>query len=127
MNQYTILGRLRLMTELGEGGERDALPYCAAAMAQLLPKLKPSASREDPRLDRAAAAEALCMLLLRGENEDGDGIESFKAGDIAVTRQGKAAAKERMAWATKERDAAFADIAQLLQDTGFQVKTARVK
>ena len=128
MTQYTVLGQLKLLIELDDGAARDALPCCAAAMEQLLPRLKPHCIRMDPRLDRAAAADALCMYLMRRENgeNDGEGIASFKAGDITVTKQGKGA-KDRLAQAQKERGAAFADIAELLRDTGFQVRTTRVK
>ena len=125
MTQYTVLGQLRLLAELDEDGARAALPCCAAAMERLLPRLRPRCIRTDPRLDRAAAADALCMLLLRGES-GGDGVASFKAGDIMVTRQGNGA-KDRLEQARRERDAAFADIAELLLDTGFQVRATRVK
>ena len=127
MTQYTILGRLRLLAELDEARSHEALPYCAAAMHQLLPRLKPAVLRDDPRLDRAAAAMALCMLLLRGESGDNDGIESFKAGDISITKKHGGSTNDRLAAAQKEREAAMADIAELLRDTGFQVRTTRVK
>ena len=124
MTQHTVLGQLKLMARLDDEGARGALAHCAAAMAQLLPRLKPGYAPDDPRLDRAAAAQALCMMLLRG-GEDNDGVESFKAGDITVTKK-QGSAKDRMAAAQKERDAAMADIAELLRDTGFQVESTRV-
>lgn len=124
MTQYTILGRLRLMTELDDEGARNALPFCAAAMEQLLPRLR-KGCQKDPRLDRAAAAQALCMMLMRGESENGDGIENFKVGDISVTRSGKAV-QERMAWARQELAEAMEDIAELLRDSGFGVRTAKI-
>ena len=126
MTQYTVLGQLKLLVELDEEEAREALPYCAAAMEQLLPRLKPRCIRNDPRLDRAAAADALCMLLQRRENGGGDGVASFKAGDIMVTRQGKDG-KDRLDQARAERVAAFAEIAELLRDRGFQVRATRVK
>ena len=136
MTQYTILGQLRLLTELDEEAARGALPFCAAALEQLLPKLKPNVIRDDPRLSRAAAAMALCMLLQRRENSkdddsDFDGIESFKAGDIAITKKGKIKDakkdRDRLAHAVKERDAALADAAELLRDTGFSLSMTKVR
>jgi len=124
MTQYSILGRLRLMIELGEQAAMDALPFCAAAMEQLIPQLKIEC-RNDPRLDQAGAAMACCMLLRRardsGEDESFDGISSFKAGDIMVTKKqgGDGNKKDQMAWAEQTRKAAMEDIRPLLKDTGF--------
>ena len=124
MTQYSVLGRLRLMVELDEEGAREALPFCAAAMEQLAPQLKAECGN-DPRLDQAAAAMACCMLLQRSAQAQGDafdGIASFKAGDITVTKQqGKreTSQKERMAGAERARKAAMEDIRELLRDTGF--------
>jgi len=126
MTQYTILGQLKLMVDLDDDQTREYLPYCAAAMERLLPRLKPRVIRDDPRLDRAAAADALCMLLMRGESES-DGIASFKAGDIMVTKREGRGGKDRLAQARAERDAAYAEIAELLRDTGFQVRATKVK
>ena len=126
MTQYSVLGRLKLMLELDEDGAMEALPFCAAAMGQLLPQIKPG-HKNDPRLEQAAAAMACCMLLQRGQGgerdagEDGFGdIASFKAGDITVTKQRDGASpKERMAAAERARKAAMEDIRGLLKDTGF--------
>jgi hypothetical protein len=119
VTQYSVLGQLRLMADLDNDRAMEALPLCAAAVEQLLPRLKPGVHRGDPRLDRAAAASALCMLRMRDES---GGVESFKDGDISVSRRGGGAAAQ----AAREREAAFADIAELLRDTGFQAKTTRV-
>ena len=121
MTQYSILGRLRLMIELDEEGAREALPFCAAAMEQLSPQLKVEC-KNDPRLNQAAAAMACCMLLQRaqGRRDDGDGISSFKAGDITVTKQqGGASKKDGLAYAEQARRAAMEDIRDLMKDTGF--------
>ncbi|MDR0531791.1 MAG: hypothetical protein LBG83_07000 [Oscillospiraceae bacterium] len=119
MTQYSILGRLRLMTQLDDEQAMAALPLCAAAMEQLLARLKPGANRGDPRLDQAGAAAALCMLLLREENTSADeGFSSFKAGDITVTKKEKANAA-RMAAAEQLRAQALEDARELLRDTGF--------
>jgi len=126
MTQFTVLGQLRLLTELDEAQAREALPFCASALEQLLPRLRPNAIRDDPRLSRAAAASALCMLLQRRENSNADDVDSFKAGDITVTRHGKAA-RDRLSMAIQERETAFADIAELLRDTGFRMRSTRVQ
>ena len=131
MTQYSILGRLRLMVELDEEAAMEALPACAAAMEQLVPRLKVEC-RNDPRLDQAAAAMACCMLLQRlrenddpGEQGEFDGISSFKAGDITITKQPRqtnkpeTSPKDRVAWAEQARRAAMEDIRDLLKDTGF--------
>ena len=118
MTQYSILGRLKLMLELDEAGAMEALPFCAAALEQLLPQVKYE-HRKDPRLDQAAAAMACRWLLQRGKAGDSfDGISSFKAGDITVTKK-QDNAKDSMAWAELARKSAMEDIRPLLKDTGF--------
>jgi len=126
MTQYSILGRLRLMIELDEQAAMEALPFCAAAMEQLAPRLKIEC-RNDPRLSQAGAAMALCMLLQRAQSHDddaSDGISSFKAGDITITKKqgGGNNNKDCMAWAEQTRKAAMEDIRDLLKDTGFYVR-----
>ena len=124
MTQYSVLGRLRLMVELDETGAAEALPFCAAAVEHLLPQLKPACGN-DPRLDQAAAAIACCLLLQRGADGNSDdglnGISSFKAGDITVTKQGADSKNwtARMAQAEQARRAAMEDIRELLKDHGF--------
>jgi hypothetical protein len=125
MTQYSVLGRLRLMAELDEDAAMEALPFCAAAMEQLAPQLKTGCGH-DPRLDQAAAAMACCMLLRRAR-DDFDGISSFKAGDIAVTKQQGGSRKERLAWAEQARASAMEDIRGLLKDTGFYAGQASFK
>ena len=131
MNQHTVLGQLRLLTELDEAQVHEALPFCAAAVEQLLPRLKTDEdgkmiNRRDPRLSRAAATAALVILLQRRENSEGDGIESFKAGDITVSKRGQAS-RDRLRMAIAERDDAFCAIAELLKDTSFGFEVTRVK
>jgi len=132
MTQYSILGRLRLMIELDEEGSMEALPFCAAAMEQLTPRLRVEC-KNDPRLDQAAAAMACCMILGRGQggNDAGDfdGISSFKAGDITVTKQqrGGLSQKDRLARAEQARETALEEIKDLLRDTGFHVQQAAFK
>ena len=132
MTQYSILGRLRLMAGLDETEAMEALPFCAAAMEQLAPRLKAECGN-DPRLDQAAAAMACCMLLQRAQNAQGaqggstgdgfGGISSFKAGDITITKEqskpDKPSPKDRLAAAEQARKAAMEDIRDLLKDTGF--------
>ena len=116
MTQYSILGRLKLLMELDEQAAMEALPFCAAAMEQLMPQIK-NECKNDPRLDQAAAAMACCTLLRRAR-DDGDGIAGFKAGDITVTKQ-QGGGKDCAARAEQARKAAMEDIRGLLKDTGF--------
>ena len=120
MTQYTILGRLRLMADFeNDDAAKEALPYCAAALEQLLPQIKPRANLRDPRLDQAAAATALCMLLGRGGGEDD--VVGFKAGDITITKRDKGG-RDSFSQALQIKQAAFEDTRELLRDTGFYVK-----
>ncbi len=125
MTQYSILGRLKLMTELDEAAALAALPFCAAAMEQLLPQIKTECGN-DPRLDQAGAAIAFCLLAQRAQSSDDDNIASFKAGDITVTKQG-AFGKDRLAQAEQLRKTAMEDIQGLLCDTGFYAKDVAYK
>ena len=121
MTQYTILGRLRLLMEFEDDeAARGALPWCAAALEQLLPQVKPGCGK-DPRLDQAGAATALCMLLQSGGGAGGDDVASFKAGDITITKRDKDG-RDRLSQAMQIKKAAFEDARELLRDTGFHVQ-----
>jgi hypothetical protein len=118
MTPYTILGSLRLLTELDDDGAQRALPFCQAAFEQLMMQLKPGCDQNDARLSHAAAAIALCMLLLQGENGGGEDFSSFKAGDITITKQDKTK-KDCLAKAERLKADALNGIQDLLRDTGF--------
>jgi len=123
MTPYTILGRLRLLTELDDEAARAALPFCEAAMEQLLAGLDKKSDRKDPRLTQAGAAIAFCMLLLQEDSAKGeDGIASFKAGDITVTKK-ETPRKDIMAKAERLKAEALEDIRPLMRDTGFYARS----
>ncbi|MCL2106874.1 MAG: hypothetical protein FWH26_07470 [Oscillospiraceae bacterium] len=125
MSQWTVLGQLRLLTELDDDTAREALPFCNAALAQLRPQLKRPVYAEDPRVDRAAACMAYCTMLLRETAAGEEDISTFKAGDITVTKQGTAQlTKQRLEQAEQLRVAALEAIRELLRDTGFGVHGA---
>ena len=125
MTQYTILGRLRLLIDIEDDEAAKALlPWCAAAFAQLTPQVKPGRGN-DPRLDQAGAALALCMLLQSG-GSGGDDVASFKAGDITITKRDKDG-KDRLSQAMQAKKAAFEEARELLRDTGFFVGEVRFK
>jgi len=112
------------MTELNDESARAALPYCQAAMDQLLAGLGSGSNRKDPRLAQAGAAIALCMLLMQEDsNHNEDGISSFKAGDITVTKNSKTQ-KDRLANAERLKKEALEDIRELMKDTGFYARSS---
>ncbi|MDR2646541.1 MAG: hypothetical protein LBB67_00210 [Oscillospiraceae bacterium] len=115
MSQWSTLGQLRLLTHLDDNAARDALPFCASALAQLSPLLKDGVSPDDPRVDAAAASIAHYMLLMHQESI-GDDIAVFKAGDISVHKNERA---KRIAMAATMRDNALAAAQTLFRDTGF--------
>ncbi|MDR2753036.1 MAG: hypothetical protein LBB50_01855 [Oscillospiraceae bacterium] len=117
MTQYTILGRLRLMTALDDEGARNALPLCQAALLQLLPQVRRGANHEDPRLDQLAATAAFCMLLQRETTAD-EAYAGFKVGDISVTKK-TPNPREGLARAEALRAQACAEARDLLCDTSF--------
>lgn len=131
MSQGTVLGQLRLLTELDDEAAREALPFCAAALAQLKPQLKPGADANDPRIDRAAAGIAYCLILQRAEGRAAaaeDNIESFKAGDITIRKQpGGAAFPRRFERAERLRAEGLAAAAGLMRDTGFCARSTAFK
>jgi len=86
MNQWTVLDSLRLITHLDEqGAVSAALPLCEAAANLILKRKKDSADPDDPRLLRAAAAIANYDLTVLNTSDE-DGTDSFKAGDVTVSR-----------------------------------------
>ncbi|MDR2524804.1 MAG: hypothetical protein LBC83_01205 [Oscillospiraceae bacterium] len=122
MSQATVLGQLRLLMDLDDSTAAEALPYCAAALAQLHPMLRDGADMNDPRVDRAAAGIAYCLLLQRAESRQAaqERIQSFKAGDISVTKASDdAALLQRFARAEQLRKEGMEGVRALLRDTGF--------
>ena len=114
MNEWSVLAALREMTVLEDGAASQALPLCRSALQTLVSRLKDGADPADSRLIRAAAGLAYYKWTLR--NFAGtDGITSFKAGDVTVSRSSACTLEQ----AEKVRDESLLAALPLLTDDAF--------
>ncbi|MGN0635274.1 MAG: hypothetical protein ACI4I5_03540 [Acutalibacteraceae bacterium] len=114
MNEWAVLGALREIAVLQQDAAAEALPLCRSALESLTSRLKPGADPADSRLIRAAAGLAYYKWILR--NFAGtDGITSFKAGDVTVSRSSACTLEQ----AEKVRDESLLAALPLLTDDAF--------
>lgn len=114
MDIQRVYHRLRMMAGEGQEAEELLLMICSSAGKEIRNKVKNEQSMNDERLIAAAAGLAYYMLtLLRCGREDS--TESFRAGDVSVTRNVKAS----LELAAKVRDSYLELAADLLNDGGF--------
>ena len=105
------------------GMESDQLrALCSVALAELTGRLRPDISREDCG-DALIQAAALLSMSMHGEAAMGvDGVSSYSAGDVSVTRR---SAGEISAYARGLRDQAELIMAPYIDDRGFAFKGVR--
>lgn len=113
MDFREVYERFLLISGLDESEASCWAVLCREAQAQLRRMLRPNVNEEENgrRLSTAAAALALYKMALCSA---GEGITSFKAGDISVTTQETLTARGEAAWKT-----AKAEISDLLEDDMF--------
>lgn len=114
MNEWAVLNSLREIAVLQEDAAAEALPLCRSALESLRPRLRQDADPSDIRLIRAAAGIAYYQWVLRKSAGD-DGITSFKAGDVTVSRSGACALEQ----AEKVRSENLLAALPLLTDDAF--------
>jgi hypothetical protein len=118
----TVLGQLKLLTEIPPEEETDTIPVCAAAMLRLNarrkrpPPLYGDSLADDLLLSRAAAILALEDILTRQMNTPGGGFTGIKVGDITMHAPDVTAALVRV---RALRQDAFSDCTHLLRDSDF--------
>lgn len=94
--------------------DSELLPCCEAAARELTVKLREDADEGDIRLLNLAAAMANYTVVLKGLAGE-DGITSFKAGDVSITKGGAHADAVAHAQVSRAMLAAL----PLLKDDGF--------
>ena len=103
------------------------LPLCRSSLNEVEARLRADANRDDVRVSAAAAAIAYYKLMLRRSNdESGDSITDFKAGDVSITQE-KGDISKQLEKAEKYRDSMLNDIIPLCEDNNFAFRQVEVK
>ena len=114
MTEWTVLSSLCEITQLDADARAAALTLCRSALDALLPLCRPDADPDDPRIARAAAADAYYVWTLR-ELAHEQSFTSFKAGDVTVSQNASAA----LELAERVRKDAYLAVLPLLRDPCF--------
>lgn len=114
MSRMSVLSSLRQIVSLDSEGAAAALPLCSACLDEVCSLLRDDVSHEDLRVSNAAAALAYYKMTL-SEYSSLDGVSTFKAGDISVSRD----CAQTLALAEKLRDEAFGKLLPLTRDDRF--------
>lgn len=92
----------------------DLLGCCENALCWVRANLKPGVSEDNPLIAMTAAAIANFDFYLKRQT-DMDNYESYKVGDMTVSRDGE----KEMRLALERRSLAIATAHSILQDGGF--------
>lgn len=114
VNIESVLRRLRQLITLDEDEAENALPLCSVCLEDIAGRLRENADPDDIRIAQAAAALTFYRIVMRNA-ADGEGLSSFKAGDVTVTHSPAASIEI----AVRLRDEALAAAADLIKDDNF--------
>ena len=114
MTEWTVLSSLCEITQMDADERAAVLPLCRSALDALLPQCKADADPDDPRIARAAAADAYYKQTLRLLSKE-QNVTSFKAGDVTVSQSASAA----LELAERVRKEAYLAVLPLLIDPYF--------
>lgn len=114
MTEWTVLSDLCAITQLDASDRAAVLPLCRCALERLQRQLRTDADPDDPRIARAAAADAHYDWTLRRISLE-ESVTSFKAGDVTISRSASAA----LELASRLRSEAYLAVLPLLNDPFF--------
>lgn len=115
---FDVLDSLQQITELRDEEKSSAESLCSHALLFVTSRLKADADPFDSRITAATAAQAFFNLCVKRASRDDDGVTSFKAGDLTVSKD-SAQADKNLALAKELRDEAFLKLLPLLNDESF--------
>lgn len=118
MTEWTVLSDFCAFAQPDAAQRAAVLPLCRASLERLRRVLQKDADPEDPRISRAAAADAFYDWTTRTLARE-ESVTSFKAGDVTISRSASAA---RELAAQVRRDAYLA-VLPLLEDPYFVFQT----
>ncbi len=114
----------QLLEDTGVLSPEDAkkvMPFCISACAKLSKRLKDIKYEDEPAVINACAGMALYSYTLL-QNSSNDAFESFKAGDVTVSKSAAANIEN----AVKFRDEALLQAAEYLTDVDFMFKAVTI-
>ena len=115
ISPWNVLARLKHYIEIDSDTEDSALSVCVVNLETIMSKIKDTADKDDPRITQAAAAMSYYDFAVRFASDGNDGITSFKAGDVTLSRS----SQSLIEIASDVKKHALEDIAPLMRDEDF--------
>ncbi len=118
---WDVFQSLCLMIEISEEETEVAKTICEISLKEVLARVRPDVDIFDPRINSAAAAQALYSLCIKRLScEEVTGLSSFKAGDLSVAYDDKGS-RRQLELAKEILAKAMENLTPLLIDNGFYV------
>lgn len=121
INVWSVSQMLEDTGVLSAEEAKRAMPFCVSACAQLSKRLKDVKFEDEPSVISACAGIALYSYTLL-MCSSGDSFESFKAGDVTISKSPSATTEN----AIKFRDEALVQASEYLTDVDFVFKAVEI-
>lgn len=121
INVWSVSKLLEDTGILTEDEAKKAMPFCLSACAKLSKRLKDVKFEDEPAVITACAGIALYNYTLLRSHSD-ENFESFKAGDITITKSSSAILEN----AVKFRDEAMLNATDYLTDVDFVFQAVEI-
>ena len=121
INVWSVSKLLEDTGILTEDEAKKAMPFCLSACAKLSKRLKDVKFEDEPAVITACAGIALYNYTLLHSHSD-ENFESFKAGDITITKSSSAILEN----AVKFRDEAMLNATDYLTDVDFVFRAVEI-
>ena len=121
INVWSVSKLLEDTGILTEDEAKKAMPFCLSACAKLSKRLKNVKFEDEPAVITACAGIALYNYTLLRSHSD-ENFESFKAGDITITKSPSVAFEN----AVKFRDEAMLNATDYLTDVDFVFQAVEI-
>ena len=121
INVWSVSKLLEDTGILTEDEAKKAMPFCLSACAKLSKRLKDVKFEDEPAVITACAGIALYNYTLLHSHSD-ENFESFKAGDITITKSSSAILEN----AVKFRDEAMLNATDYLTDVDFVFQAVEI-
>ena len=121
INVWSVSKLLEDTGVLTEDEAKRVMPFCLSACAKLSKRLKDVKFEDEPAVITACAGIALYNYTLLRSHSD-ENFESFKAGDITITKSPSASFES----AVKFRDEAMLNATDYLTDVDFVFQAVEI-
>lgn len=115
LNPLKVFERVKHFISFDESKKDEIYSICAVNTERVLSVLKDKNLADNPKLLQAAASMSFYDYAVKFASEGNDGITSFKAGDITISKS----EQSLIEIAEKMRNEALADIVPFMSDDEF--------